>query len=193
MQPLNQQKNMRTEQKTEHEKLQEVSKYAFECIAEMVAALDVDYDRLEELREMFAEWKEEALRTADTEGRERPVDLNVEDWSALSEEGQELLELEKAAGDCESLEDAEQRINDDPLAVQVRSGWCDVGAEMEAEEYNILLSTGGPATRIIGDLNQYGEPETATLQAQDWFTQWQDYEGGDEETLLRYASRFLGF
>jgi hypothetical protein len=184
---------MNTEQKTEHEKLQEVGKFAFESIAEMVAALDVDYDRLEELREMFAEWKEEALRTADTEGRERPVDLNVEDWSALSEEGQELLELEKAAGDCESLEDAEQRISDDPLAVQVRSGWCDVGEEMEAEEYNILLSTGGPATRIIGDLNQYGEPETATLQAQDWFTQWQDYEGGDEETLLRYASRFLGF
>lgn len=157
---------MNTEQKTEHEKLQEVGKFAFESIAEMVAALDVDYDRLEELK-----------------GQDERTE----------EEAEELAELEKAAGDCESLEDAEQRINDDPLSVQVRSGWCDVGAEMEAEEYNILLSTGGPATRIIGDLNQYGEPETATLQAQDWFTQWQDYEGGDEETLIRYASRFLGY
>ena len=154
------------EQKTEHEKLQEVGKFAFESIAEMVAALDVDYDRLEELK-----------------GQDERTE----------EEAEELAELEKAAGDCESLEDAEQRINDDPLFVQVRSGWCDVGAEMEAEEYNILLSTGGPATRIIGDLNQYGEPETATLQVQDWFTAWRDYDGGDEATLIRYASRFLGF
>ena len=157
---------MSIEQKTEHEKLQEVGKFAFESIAEMVAALDVDYDRLEELK-----------------GQDERTE----------EEAEELAELEKAAGDCESLDDAEQRINDDPLSVQVRSGWRDVGAEMEAEEYNILLSTGGPATRIIGDLNQYGEPETATLQVQDWFTEWQDYEGGDEKTLLRYASRFLGY
>jgi len=156
---------MKTEQ-TEQEKLQEIGKHAFESIAEMVAALDVDYDRLSELKEQDERTEEEA---------------------------EELAELEKAAEDCESLDDAEQRISDDPLSIQVRSGWCDVGAEMEAEEYCILLSTGGPATRIIGDLNRFGEPETATLQAQDWFTQWQDYNGDDEETLLRYASRFLGF
>ena len=157
---------MKTEQ-AEQEKLQEIGKHAFESIAEMVAALDVDYDRLLELKEQDERTEEEA---------------------------EELAELEKAAGDCESLDDAEQRIIDDPLSIQVRSGWCNVGAEMEAEEYCILLSTGGPATRIIGDLNRrFGEPETATLQAQDWFTSWQDYREGDEETLIRYASRFLDF
>src|SRR5690606_3875422 len=39
-----------------------------------------------------------------------------------------------------------------------------------AGEYEILLSTGGPAVRIVGRLNVWGEPETtAVLQYQDWF------------------------
>jgi hypothetical protein len=31
--------------------------------------------------------------------------------------------------------------------------------------------TGGPAVRITGDLADYGEPETASIEYQDWFTQ----------------------
>ncbi len=50
--------------------------------------------------------------------------------------------------------------------------------------------TGGPATRIIGELNEHGEPTRARLQVQDWGTPWTDYRGGDQETLLTYARCF---
>jgi len=56
----------------------------------------------------------------------------------------------------------------------------------------ILLSTGGPAARIIGRLNDYNEPETATLQYQDWGTPWTTYPttAENEYTLLQFAAFF---
>ena len=56
--------------------------------------------------------------------------------------------------------------------------------------YMILLCFGGPAVRITGDLNEYGDPETAQLEY--WFTVWERYNTTDkeDEILLEYA-RFL--
>lgn len=92
--------------------------------------------------------------------------------------------------DDDAAADALEVIKKDPLSVQVRSGWRSPGDESAAEEYEILLSTGGPATRIVGDLDQYAQPSSAFLQAQDWFTPWEEYRGADESILLDYASRF---
>src|SRR3990167_2842372 len=95
------------------------------------------------------------------------------------------------------MDDARQRIEEDALSVEVRSGWYSPGArdaDTKPAEYNILLCTGGPACRIIGRLSEYGEPETAELQVQDWFTPWtamrplvapDDYDS--EPVLLDYA------
>ena len=158
---------------TQYEKLQAIGKSAFETIAEMVAALECDYDRLEELRE--------ARDDAD----------DAEAWAAENEaDAEELAELETQAGDCESREDAEQRINDDPLSVEVRSSWVTPGEEMTPTEFCILLGTGGPATRIRGELDEHGEPDRAWLEAQDWGTPWTQYQGGDQDTLLAYSRQF---
>ena len=47
---------------------------------------------------------------------------------------------------------ARATILQDPLSVQVRSGWCSPGSGPGSpEEYEILLATGGPAARIIGE------------------------------------------
>lgn len=101
--------------------------------------------------------------------------------TATEEEREEYHEEEKAR----------EAIEENPLSVQVRSGWANSPKEMEAEEYEILLCTGGPAVRIVGDLNQYNEPETARLEYQDWFTPWEDYHlGDDEKALLSYARQF---
>lgn len=101
-----------------------------------------------------------------------------------------------------ACEEARQAIEEDALSVQVRSAWYSPGsrrANVSPAEYEILLCTGGPAVRIIGDLNEHGEPENAKLQHQDWGTPWTDWNGRDtipatwpeiEPTLLAYARTF---
>jgi hypothetical protein len=93
-------------------------------------------------------------------------------------------EGEEGADHCQASEDAEQTIHEDALSVQVRSGWYTPGAELRGSagedaikpaEYEILLCTGGSACRIIGQLSEHGEPETARLEVQDWFQPWTEY------------------
>jgi len=154
---------MMTTEQTKAEQLQEIGKRTMDCIREMVAALECDYDRLEELRD-----------------------------DCPPEDAEELSELIEAAGDCESVEDARERIMNDPLSLQVRSGWHAPGAEMEPEEFELLLATGGPAVRIIGELGTFSEPETAILQVQDWFVPWTDYrsDSDEDDALLTYVQHF---
>jgi|TARA_Y100000310_G_scaffold290034_1_gene316891 hypothetical protein len=83
-----------------------------------------------------------------------------------------------------------ERCHEMPLTVQVRSGWYSPGGESEAVEYEILLGTGGPAVRIIGDLDAHGHPHDAELQGQDWFTPWERTPGQDQDALLTFASMF---
>jgi len=89
-------------------------------------------------------------------------------------------------------DEARQAIDEDPLSVQIRGGWHSPGEADEAIEYEILLCTGGPACRIIGDLGQFNEPENARLQYQDWFTPWEDYHmnANEEEYVVDYARSF---
>lgn len=91
-----------------------------------------------------------------------------------------------------SFEDALQRIQEDPLSIEVRSGWYTPGSTPEPEEFKILLGTGGPAVRIVGELDNYDQPSSATLQVQDWFTPWVSVVCTTEERekLLEYAQQF---
>lgn len=152
---------------TKERELQAIGKAAASSICEMVAALGVDYERIAEL------CSQDIL---DAEG------------------AAELKELQEAAGDCTSEEEARERIMEDPLSIEVRSGWHALGEQGEPEEFCILLATGGPAVRIRGELGAHGEPHRAWLQVQDWFTPWTDYvpEAGEGfgATLLAYCQCF---
>lgn len=161
--------------------LQAIGASAARCLSDMVAALNCDYDRLEELREIRQNFLQAEEYTAQ---RDR-------EWQGMPEH-EELVQLEEAAGDCTNREDAQQRIEEDPLSLQVRSGWRSPGEESEPEEFELLLSTGGPATRIIGELGEHNEPIRARLQAQDWFTAWTDYQGDaiSRSDLLAYCNVF---
>lgn len=109
----------------------------------------------------------------------------------LSEdEAEEFKELEEAAGEYEDQDAARDAIREDPLSVAVRSGWETPGAELKAAEFQILLCTGGPAVRIMGELNEYGEPCRAWLEYQDWGTPWTHYMRASQATLLDYARCF---
>ena len=91
----------------------------------------------------------------------------------------EALEAAENTGIEETKNDvidrAREAIQDDPLSVNIRSGWyspVEGTAATKPAEYEILLCTGGPACRIVGDLSEHGEPETARLEVQDWFQPW---------------------
>lgn len=92
-----------------------------------------------------------------------------------------------------SREDIADRIDNIPLSIETRPGWTLAGNEPDPtpEEYKITLSTGGPACRIIGELRQ-GEPSTARLEWQDWYTPWTEYQTTTDEdaALLAFASCF---
>lgn len=217
-------------------------------IREMVAALLVDYDRLEELREQRQPWvagwnmagympemepdtfadqedarefladelesraeeeqengnhglAEELQDVADDIRADRSsavVVAGFEYWIKPAEydglepdEYEEWKELKEAAGDCDDYEDAERRIHEDALSVEIRSGWHSLGEEMEPEEFRILLCTGGPHVEMIGELCG-GEPVRAWLVYQDWFTGKQERinHPGDQDAFLKYASCF---
>ena len=165
-------------------------------IVELVAALGVDYGRLEELTDELTEVR-------DGEGGQNTGTL--ESWAAeaagaeahlFQEAAAEYLELTAAATiEGEVQTDAEavrERIQEGPLSVEVRSGWYLPGGDSTPEEFNILLSTGGPALRLVGGLDEHGTPTRAYLQYQDWGTPWTDYYAGEgsDAVLLAYAQQF---
>lgn len=88
---------------------------------------------------------------------------------------------------------AERAIDEDPLSIEIRTDWHTVGAEdIDPGQYRILLTTGGPAAQIIGDLDGHHQPESARFQYQDWFKPWTEVilDSDDYATLLEYAQRF---
>ena len=93
-------------------------------------------------------------------------------------------------------EEARERISsEDALEVSVRSDWYAPGdpTDWKPTEYRILLGTGGPATRIVGDLDEYGQPTNAKFEYQDWFKPWtaaNDLSDAEEATLLEFAQQF---
>ena len=96
--------------------------------------------------------------------------------------------------DDNAQDETRERIEEDALSVQVRSTWHTPGAEAEkGGEFEILLCWGGPACRIIGELNEYNEPENANLQYQDWGTPWTDHlldSSEEDDILLDYCRVF---
>ncbi|MFA5054095.1 MAG: hypothetical protein WC565_08545 [Parcubacteria group bacterium] len=88
-------------------------------------------------------------------------------------------------------DEVRERIQESALSVQVRSGWYTPGETPKAGEFEILLTTGGPALRIIGELDDYGQPDNARLEYQDWGTPWTSLPlFDDEDGVLTFARCF---
>ncbi len=91
-------------------------------------------------------------------------------------------------------ETARETILEDALSVEVRTAWHSPTSERVApSEYCILLSTGGPACRIVGDLTEHGDVDSARIEYQDWGTPWTQLfslTDDEEEALLGYANQF---
>jgi hypothetical protein len=100
------------------------------------------------------------------------------------------------SGDNDAQDVASDRIYEYPLSVLVRSGWYSPGWGIDARsavEYEILLSTGGPASRIIGDLDEYSMVTSARFEFQDWFKPWtpaRNLSVEQDAAILEFAEQF---
>lgn len=123
----------------------------------------------------------------------RLKDLHTSTIATLAELAETLRDAIES-NDRDAIEAAERAIDEDPLEIRVRSGWhCPGEQPGKPEEFEILLSTGGPAMRIRGQLDYYGQPETFHVEVQDWFQPWQSFGiNADQGDLIRdyYLSQF---
>ena len=96
------------------------------------------------------------------------------------------------SNDYNQQDELRESILNSALSVEFRSGWSTNPEELEIEEFKILLTWGGPALRVIGDLDQYKQPENIKMQFQDWGTSWTDYELTEkqEESLNWFCNCF---
>ncbi len=176
-----------------------------DTMAEMMAAVDVDYDRLEELREerrtlaeAATEAEEELEEAKAEEASEDELSTRAEaledaraDLAAWDDDNaEELHQLDDDAGDCTNEDDARERIEQDPLSVEFRSAWQVYGEDLEPAEFRIVLCTGGPHVEIVGDLDEHGEPERPRVIYKDWG------EGGelfsfDHAMVTRYCQLII--
>jgi hypothetical protein len=141
--------------------------------------------------------KKAKVKTVTPEAPKEKHEDRAEDQAAAQLESicEMMAALDAACNDDDdkAREEAEQTIHEDPLSVQVREGWKNPGVVGTPEEFEILLCTGGPAVRIIGDLNEHMEPDNPRLEYQDWFTPWVEYRIADEKkrnALLEYCRQF---
>ena len=98
--------------------------------------------------------------------------------------------------DSSAYEEAREAILQDSLDLQVRSCWHTPGngeqPMLAGGEFMLLLATGGPACRIVGDLDDNVEPENPRIEYQDWGTPWTDYSLSEEEAadVLAYCAEY---
>lgn len=109
--------------------------------------------------------------------------------------GDAALAREEMISDYHDHDAALEAITESPLSVEVRQGWIVAGGPSTSSpvEYQILLCTGGPAVRLVGELGQYSEPISARLEYQDWGTPWTRLSGfwdDQDDVLLSYARQF---
>lgn len=112
---------------------------------------------------------------------------NMVDMLADLEHAQECDEQDEQCPSNENNHDEEkarQAIEED--ALEVATGQDFNGTRT----YMILLCTGGPAVRIIGELDEFDNPDTAIMQYQDWGTPWTEFRPAEQSTLLSYAQNF---
>lgn len=112
--------------------------------------------------------------------------LHCQECDGTDEDGNDCQEGAKGGDTWNNAEEyhnedaAQQIINEDALSAEI------------VKSYEILLCTGGPAARIVGELNDGGEPTTARLEYQDWGTPWTEYETNrfQYESLMKYVEQF---
>jgi hypothetical protein len=111
--------------------------------------------------------------------------LSAEAKACLKEHGYDGTNHDVVA---EWIEDA---MREAALSVDVRcSDWQSPSdRDFTPNEFQVLISTGGPALRLIGELIN-GEPSRCWFEHQDWGTPWSRYFDQYGDARLWFASLF---
>lgn len=149
-----------TKEKMSHSEQQAAAQLS--SIIEMVRGLERETAVEDYVSGLNLEQCTKLLNEAEIDTKELSGDLSED---AQLERAREMV-LESMEGRFPSIEpddfefdedEARQRIQEDPLSVEVRKDWYTPGDEPEKpSEFCILLCTGGPAVRLLGDLNEHG-------------------------------------
>ena len=163
----------------------EAAAAALQSIIDMVTALEVDYARLEELREERDDLHLQMHDDVPGSGEA------FKEWEA--EYAEEWGDLELDAGDCEDREDALALIQESAVEVKVRSGWSYAGCIRNTpREFRIVLTTGGPHVELRGELDENLCPDRVQLFYQGWGEPLTELgvSSEDHRYLLTYVSNF---
>lgn len=92
-------------------------------------------------------------------------------------------------------ESIEESAREEALSVEVRSAWqLPSGDGLEAAEWRIVLTTGGPELVLSGHLDRYNEPAAPELRCRDWFTQYETVRTtSDEDAALSWFACLFYF
>ena len=93
---------------------------------------------------------------------------------------EQLVRTLQQAADANAVSAARAAIVAEAPQIAVRTNWHAPGEPNEISEYRILLSSGSPSVQVIGDI-EHGEPYSARLGYQDWFTRWEECELTEEQ------------
>ena len=98
--------------------------------------------------------------------------------------GDHLAELSLVSSDdiddeCEALGFDLESILSIDLVTHAPYGNC---------QWAVLLTTGGPAARVLVHTDEKGDVCDAVFQYQDWFQPWYAPENQDRDLLIRWAS-----
>jgi len=175
-----------TQTETETDRLahaKENAKGWLQTIADWKSQLN-ETERENRIAEIEAEISElETAMEAVADKRRAPYTLKRETVNNLRKELDQLQAINE--------DEVRTEIEESPLSVRIRSGWYSPGETPEPEEAEILLSTGGPALRIMIELDEHKQPHRAWLEVQDWFVPWTEYyEPGAQDLCLWFASFF---
>jgi hypothetical protein len=133
-------------------------------------------------------WEKPETCFAKIRAKEKDEQRSERQAQAQFESIKEMVEtLRKAdeSGTEDERDEARQTIYEDALSVEVRSDWHAPGSDDNTpSEYRILLCIGGPACQVVGNLSEHGEPETARIEHQDWFTPWMEYRMDSEQSAI---------
>lgn len=179
-----------------------------EEINRLMIALEADYSQIEELKDTVLDLRDDLSDVQEEldgviqniyshmEGEEQ--ELPMDEYCQLNEQAaelthtirsttDELAKLQAIAGDFTDSDEVATELHDYPLEVAVRSSWTSIGGQLEPSEYFILLTTGGPAVRIRGELDEYGSPTSAWMEVCGWGGPWLDEYTEYDDALLEFA------